>query len=60
MAAGINTVFGVIVAWTLVKYDFPGKRIVDGLIELPFALPTAVAGITLSKLYSETGFLEKC
>ena len=51
VAAGINTVFGVIVAWTLVKYDFPGKRIVDGLIELPFALPTAVAGITLSKLF---------
>ncbi|CDD73820.1 sulfate ABC transporter permease protein CysT [Clostridium sp. CAG:62] len=59
VAAGINTVFGVIVAWTLVKYDFPGKRIVDGLIELPFALPTAVAGITLSKLYSETGFFGK-
>ena len=48
-----------LVAWTLVKYDFPGKRIVDGLIELPFALPTAVAGITLSKLYSETGFFGK-
>ena len=47
---------GTILAWVLVKYDFPGKRIVDGLIELPFALPTAVAGITLSKLYSETGF----
>lgn len=59
VAAVINTVFGVIVAWTLVKYDFPGKRIVDGLIELPFALPTAVAGITLSKLYSETGFFGK-
>jgi len=59
VAAGINTVFGVIVAWTLVKYDFPGKRIVDGLIELSFALPTAVAGITLSKLYSETGFFGK-
>lgn len=57
VAAGINTVFGIIVAWTLVKYDFPGKRIVDGLIELPFALPTAVAGITLSKLYSETGLV---
>lgn len=58
-AALINTVFGVIVAWTLVKYDFPGKRIVDGLIELPFALPTAVAGITLSKLYSDSGFFGK-
>lgn len=49
-------VFGLIVAWTLVKYDFPGKWLLDGLIELPFALPTAVAGITLSKLYSDTGF----
>lgn len=57
IAATINAVFGLIVAWTLVKYDFPGKRIVDGFIELPFALPTAVAGITLSKLYSENGFM---
>lgn len=58
-AALINCVFGVIIAWVLVKYDFPGKRILDGCIELPFALPTAVAGITLSKLYSETGVLGK-
>lgn len=58
-AALINCVFGVIVAWVLVRYDFPGKRLLDGCIELPFALPTAVAGITLSKLYSETGFLGK-
>ncbi len=57
LAAVINTVFGLIVAWTLVKYEFPGKWLLDGLIELPFALPTAVAGITLSKLYSDTGFL---
>ena len=56
IAAFINAVFGVILAWVLVKYDFPGKRIVDGLIELPFALPTAVAGITLSKMFSDTGF----
>ncbi len=55
IAAVINCVFGVIIAWTLVRYEFPGKRILDGLIELPFALPTAVAGITLSKLYSDTG-----
>ena len=41
--------FGTIIAWTFVKYDFAGKRVLDGLIELPFALPTAVAGITLSK-----------
>ncbi|MBQ9674198.1 MAG: sulfate ABC transporter permease subunit CysT [Ruminococcus sp.] len=56
IAALINSVFGLILAWVLVKYDFPGKRILDGLIELPFALPTAVAGITLSKMYSDTGF----
>lgn len=55
-AALINSVFGVILAWILVRYDFWGKRILDGLIELPFALPTAVAGITLSKMYSTTGF----
>ena len=50
---------GVILAWVLVRYKFPGKRILDGMIELPFALPTAVAGITLSKLYSDSGFLGK-
>ncbi|HCH82017.1 MAG TPA: sulfate ABC transporter permease subunit CysT [Eubacterium sp.] len=59
IAAVINCVFGTILAWTFVKYDFACKRILDGLIELPFALPTAVAGITLSKLYSETGMLGK-
>lgn len=59
LAALINCVFGLIIAWVLVKYDFPGKKLLDGFIELPFALPTAVAGITLSKLYSETGFLGK-
>ena len=59
IAAIINVIFGVILAWTLVRYEFPGKRILDGFIELPFALPTAVAGITLSKLYSETGLLGK-
>ena len=57
IAAVINTVFGVILAWVLVRYEFPGKRILDGLVELPFALPTAVAGITLSKMYSTTGEL---
>ncbi len=56
IGALINAVFGLILAWVLVKYDFPGKRILDGLIELPFALPTAVAGITLSKMFSNTGF----
>ncbi len=57
IAAVINCVFGVILAWVLVRYEFPGKRIIDGLIELPFALPTAVAGITLSKMYSSGGML---
>lgn len=57
IAALINSVFGVIIAWVLVRYEFPGKRIFDGCIELPFALPTSVAGITLSKMYSENGIL---
>lgn len=59
VAAIINSIFGVIMAWTLVRYEFPGKRLIDGFIELPFALPTAVAGITLSKLYAEDGLLGK-
>ncbi len=59
LAAIINSIFGVLLAWVLVRYEFPGKRLVDGLIELPFALPTAVAGITLSKMYSSTGMLGK-
>lgn len=59
IAAVSNCVSGTIIAWTFVKYDFAGKRVLDGLIELPFALPTAVAGITLSKMYSETGILGK-
>ena len=56
-AALINCIFGLILAWVLVRCTFPGKRILDGLIELPFALPTAVAGITLSKMYSTAGEL---
>ena len=59
VAAAIDAVMGMIIAWVLVRYEFPGKRILDGCIELPFALPTAVAGITLSKLYSGTGFFGK-
>lgn len=55
VAAVINVVFGVIIAWVLTRYEFPGRRIVDGLIELPFAMPTAVAGITLAKMYSTDG-----
>lgn len=57
LAAFVNCLFGLILAWVLVRYEFPGKRIMDGIIELPFALPTAVAGITLSKLYSESGIM---
>ncbi|MEI9997311.1 MAG: sulfate ABC transporter permease subunit CysT [Rhizomicrobium sp.] len=57
IAAAINTVFGLIVAWVLVRYRFPGKRIVDAVVDLPFALPTAVAGIALSALYARNGWL---
>jgi sulfate transport system permease protein len=56
-AAGVNAVFGLIVAWVLVRYPFPGKRVIDAFIDLPFALPTAVAGITLTTLYAPTGWL---
>lgn len=59
LAAVINTVFGLILAWTLVKYEFPGKKLLDGFIELSFVLPTAVAGITLSKLFTDSGFYGK-
>ncbi|MFN3789812.1 sulfate ABC transporter permease subunit CysT [Massilia sp.] len=57
LAAFINVIFGGIVAWVLVRYTFPGKRIVDALVDLPFALPTAVAGITLTALYSHNGLI---
>ncbi|PCK72291.1 molybdenum transport permease-like protein [Paenibacillus larvae subsp. larvae B-3650] len=58
LAAGlINTVFGFIVAWVLVRYNFPGKRIIDSLVDLPFALPTAVAGIALTTLYAPNGWI---
>jgi sulfate/thiosulfate transport system permease protein len=56
-AAVVNAVFGVIVAWVLVRYDFWGKRCVDALVDLPFALPTAVAGIALTALYSTNGWI---
>jgi len=56
-AAGINAVFGVLVAWVLVRYPFPGRRLVDALVDLPFALPTAVAGITLATVYSANGWV---
>jgi len=57
IAALINCAFGVLIAWILVRYDFPMKRVVDGIIELPFALPTAVAGIALTALYSNNGWI---
>ncbi|MFJ8245996.1 sulfate ABC transporter permease subunit CysT [Peribacillus asahii] len=58
LAAGIlNVIFGTIIAWVLVRYHFPGKRIVDGLVDLPFALPTAVAGIALTTLYAPQGWV---
>jgi sulfate transport system permease protein len=56
-AALINTVFGFIVAWVLVRYDFPGRRFLDAVVDLPFALPTAVSGIALTTLYAHTGWL---
>ena len=56
IAAFLNVIFGGIVAWVLVRYEFPGKRIIDALVDLPFALPTAVAGITLTALYSSNGW----
>ena len=56
-AACVNAVFGLVVAWVLVRYQFPGRRIVDALVDLPFALPTAVAGITLTTLYAPNGWL---
>jgi sulfate/thiosulfate transport system permease protein len=57
IAACVNAVCGALVAWVLVRYQFPGKRLVDALIDLPFALPTAVAGITLTSLYAPNGWL---
>lgn len=57
LAAAINVVFGLLLAWGLVRYTFPGKKLVDALIDLPFALPTAVAGIALTALYAKNGWL---
>lgn len=57
IAAAINAVFGLLVAWVLVRYDFPGKRLIDALIDIPFALPTAIAGIALTTLWAENGWL---
>jgi sulfate/thiosulfate transport system permease protein len=57
ITALINGIFGTAIAWVLVRYDFPGKRIVDASIDLPFALPTAVAGLTLASIYSDNGWI---
>lgn len=57
LAAAINAVFGLILSWGLVRYSFPGKRLVDALVDLPFALPTAVAGIALTAIYAKNGWL---
>jgi sulfate/thiosulfate transport system permease protein len=56
LAAAVNAFFGLIVAWVLVRYPFPGKRVVDALVDLPFALPTAVAGIALTAIYARNGW----
>ena len=57
LAACVNAVFGFIIAWTLVRYEFPGRRLVDAIIDLPFALPTAVSGIALATVFSPNGWL---
>ena len=57
IGAVLNVFFGFVVAWVLVRYSFPGKRLIDALVDLPFALPTAVAGIALTALYSEQGWI---
>ena len=57
LAATVNAVFGFIIAWTLVRYDFPGRRLVDAIIDLPFALPTAVSGIALATVFAPNGWL---
>jgi len=56
-AAAVNLVFGAVIVWALVRYRFPGRRILDALVDIPFALPTAVAGIALTNLYAETGWI---
>ena len=57
LAALVNAIFGLIMAWVLVRYPFPGRRIVDALVDLPFALPTAVAGISLTAIYAQNGWI---
>ena len=57
IAAGVNLVFGLLIAWVLVRYEFPGKKLADAMVDLPFALPTAVAGISLTALYAGNGWI---
>jgi sulfate/thiosulfate transport system permease protein len=57
VAAFINAIFGTLLAWVLVRYEFPGRRLVDAMVDFPFALPTAVAGLTLASLFAENGWL---
>jgi sulfate/thiosulfate transport system permease protein len=57
LAASINLVFGFIIAWTLVRYEFPGRKVIDALIDLPFALPTAVSGIALTTVFAQNGWI---
>jgi len=57
LAATINSVFGFIIAWTLVRYEFPGRKLIDALIDMPFALPTAVSGIALTAVFAENGWI---
>lgn len=59
LAAGVNVVFGLLVAWVLVRYEFPGRKLLDAIIDLPFALPTAVAGIALTAVYAKNGWIGK-
>jgi sulfate/thiosulfate transport system permease protein len=58
-AAMLNSVFGFVIAWTLVRYEFPGRKLIDALIDMPFALPTAVSGIALTAVFAENGFFGK-
>ncbi len=60
VGAIINSIFGAVVAWVLVRYEFPGRKLVDAMVDLPFALPTAVAGITLTAIYAPNGWVGKC
>ena len=57
LAATLNSVFGLIIAWTLVRYEFPGRKLIDALIDMPFALPTAVSGIALTAVFAENGWI---